>query len=56
METLDIIMRDSGGTRKGIGGEKQILIVDNMEDALIAAFDAGLTAEEIADIQLGSIL
>jgi hypothetical protein len=54
METLDIIARDIGASQKGVG-EKRILIADNMEDALIAAFDAGLTAEEIADIQLGSI-
>jgi hypothetical protein len=27
----------------------------DMEDALIEALDAGLTPEEIADIQLGSI-
>lgn len=28
---------------------------NDMEDALIEALDAGLTAEEITDIQLGSI-
>ena len=54
METLDIIARDTGASMKG-KGDKTILIANNMEDALIAAFDAGLTAEEIADIQLGSI-
>jgi hypothetical protein len=65
METLDVILRDSGAYRTvvkrsnsddSLRTEKSILIdADAFENALIEALDAGLTAEEIADIQLGSI-
>ena len=64
MTTLDYYLRYEGKRRVAISHDNQsgesfsyhTMIVENdMEDALIAALDEGLSAEEIADIQLGSI-
>jgi hypothetical protein len=63
---LDGLARNRGTYRKRavkeLGDEvhtdvalKSICNSNDMEDALIEALDAGLTAEEIADIQLGAI-
>jgi len=53
MENLDLLVRDTGGSRK-MGPNKFPVIADNTEDAIIAALDAGMTSDEIADIMLGS--
>ena len=53
MENLDLLIRDTGASRK-IGPNKYPVIADDTEDAIIAALDAGLTADEISDIMLGS--
>jgi hypothetical protein len=64
MTTLDYYLRYEGKYRVSIGHDNQsgesfpcrtMIIENDMEDALIAALDEGLSAEEIADIQLGSI-
>lgn len=63
MSWEDAINRDSGCYRTVVtrlsDGEAcvytkvPLIQYDEMEDAIIAALDAGMTAEEIADIQLG---
>lgn len=60
---LDMKIRDKGTYRtthyfdddKGPVVHKSNCNSEDMEDALIEALDAGLSAEEIADIQLGAI-
>lgn len=61
---LDMKIRDKRGTYrktfyfdddKGPVVHDAICAPNDMEDALIEALDAGLSAEEIADIQLGAI-
>ncbi|MFX0202035.1 MAG: hypothetical protein ACFFCW_38475 [Candidatus Hodarchaeota archaeon] len=60
---LDGVIRDQGTYRtvsindddEGTVVIKSPCIANDMEDALIEALDAGMTAEEIADIQLGAI-
>ena len=54
MEALDLIFRSNGGSRK-LGENKFPVIADDTEDAIIAALDAGMTSDEIADIMLGSV-
>lgn len=54
MENLDLILRNTGGSRK-LGGNKYPVIADDTEDAIIAALDAGMTSDEIADIMRGSV-
>ncbi len=63
---VDQALRDNGTYRikptTGLGDEvhtdralRGLCNNNDMEDALIDALDAGLSAEEIADIQLGAI-
>lgn len=55
---IDEVLRDQGAYRLTLhsdGVSKSLCNDNDMEDALITALDAGLSAEEIADIQLGSI-